>query len=106
LRADGGLLQLAALWDEWTDPATGQRIISHTIITTTANATMAPVHNRIPVVLDEAGVELWLDPSVTDPAVVLPLLVPCPDDVLVAHEVSKAVGNARNDGPELIAPIG
>jgi len=103
-RADGEPLALAGLWAEWTDAATGERVTSHTIITTAANATMAPFHQRMPVVLDGAGLDLWLDPAVTDPAAVLSLLVPCPDDVLVVYPVSPLVNNVRNDGPELIAP--
>jgi putative SOS response-associated peptidase YedK len=103
-RADGEPLALAGLWAEWTDPATGERVTSHTIITTQANGTMAPFHQRMPVVLDGDGLDLWLDPAATDPAAVLGLLVPCPDDVLTAYPVAPLVNNVRNDGPELIAP--
>jgi putative SOS response-associated peptidase YedK len=103
-RADGEPLALAGLWAEWTDPDSGERVTSHTIITTQANGTMAPFHQRMPVVLDRAGLDLWLDADVTDPAAVLGLLVPCPDDVLAVHPVSPLVNNVRNDGPELIAP--
>ncbi|MGD9891647.1 MAG: SOS response-associated peptidase, partial [Dehalococcoidia bacterium] len=104
-RADGRPLALAGLWTTWRDPTTGEAVTSHTIITTQANGMIAAYHQRMPVVLDDAGVALWLDPTVTDPGVVLPLLAPAPDDLLTAHRVSDEVNNARNDGPQLILPL-
>ena len=66
---------------------------------------MERIHNPMPVVLDRDGIDLWLDDEATDPAEVLGLLMPYPDDVLTAYEVGSEVGNVRNDGPELIAPL-
>jgi putative SOS response-associated peptidase YedK len=104
-RADGRPLALAGLWTEWTDPASGELLTTHTVITCAPNATMAPIHNRMPVVLDGAGLDAWLDPGVEQSADVLPLLVPCADDLLSAYPVSTLVNSARNDGPELIQPL-
>jgi putative SOS response-associated peptidase YedK len=101
-RADGAPLALAGLWTIWQDPATNEAITSHTIVTCAPNRLMASIHDRMPVILDGAGLDLWLDPTLTDPAAVLPLLAPCPDDVLTAYPVSPAVNNVRNDGPDLI----
>jgi putative SOS response-associated peptidase YedK len=104
-RADGDPLTLAGLWTTWTDPESGEVVPSHTIITCSPNGMMEAIHNRMPVVLDREGIDLWLDEEVTDPAEVLPLLVPCPDEALTAYEVGAAVGNMRNDGRDLITPV-
>jgi putative SOS response-associated peptidase YedK len=48
-----------------------ERVVSHTFLTTSANDTIASLHHRKPVIVDAAGVDLWPDPSVTDPAAVL-----------------------------------
>jgi putative SOS response-associated peptidase YedK len=66
---------------------------------------MAPIHNRMPVILDDAGLDAWLDPGVAKATDVLPLLAPCPDDLLTAYPVSTRVNAVRNDGPELIEPL-
>lgn len=103
-RADHEPMALAGLWTVWRDPASGEAVTSHTIITCGPNAVMAPIHHRMPVVLDGAALEAWLDPALTDAAAVLPLLAPCPDDALTIRPVAPLVNNVRNDGPELIAP--
>ena len=103
--ADGEPLALAGLWTRWHDPAHDEDVTSHTIITCGPNDMMAAIHNRMPAILDEAGVDLWLDPAVRDPEAVLPLLVPCADDVLTAYPVAPLVNRVGNDGPDLIAPL-
>lgn len=101
----GGPLALAGLWTTWRDPATGESVVSHTVITTSANAMMRQYHHRMPVILEGGALDLWLDAAVTDPSVVLPVLQPAPDDLLVATPVSTDVNNARHDGPQLILPL-
>lgn len=105
-RRDGTPLFLAGLWSTWTDPETGESLTSHTIITTHANNFMAPIHSRMPVVLEGAALDAWLDPGMTDPAAAMALLQTCPDDTLTAYPVGPEVGNIRNDSPELIAQVG
>ena len=83
-RTDGRPLALAALWTTWTDPATRSVVTSHVIITCEPNALMRRFHHRLPVVLDGDALDAWLDPTVRDPAAVLSLLRPCPDDLLRA----------------------
>jgi putative SOS response-associated peptidase YedK len=102
--ADDGPIALAGLWTTWTDPDSGESVTSHTVITTEANDWMRSLHTRMPVILQGEALELWLDPSVTEREPVQAVLVPPPDDALVAHEVSTQVNNVRNDGPELIQP--
>jgi putative SOS response-associated peptidase YedK len=58
--ADGGVLSSAGLWDRWKNPETGEPVISCTIIVTDANALTRPIHDRMPVVLDEANIGPWL----------------------------------------------
>lgn len=105
-RADGAPLAFAGLWTAWQDPAGGETFTSHTIITCPPNRFMAPIHHRMPVLLDRAGMDGWLDPSLTEPQAVVPVLAPCPDDLLVAHPVRPLVNHVRNEGPELIQSAG
>lgn len=106
-RADGRPLAVAGLWAAWRDREAGPDapwLHSCTVITTSANGTMAPVHDRMPVILPEEHWAEWLDPSNRELAALQRLLVPAADDVLTMHEVSRDVNNVRNKGPELIAP--
>jgi putative SOS response-associated peptidase YedK len=100
---DGSLLAFAALWERWTRPDDGESIDSFAILTTEANAVVGTLHNRMPVILAPADVTLWLDRE-TPADVLQGLLVPCPEERLAMHPVSRAVGSVRNDDPTLIAP--
>lgn len=107
-RADGAPLAIAGLWTTWrekTGPPDGPWLHSCTIITTAANAAMAPVHDRMPVILPAQAWSEWLDPAEEDIATLSALLVPEADDILVMHPVSTQVNNVRNKGAELILPI-
>ena len=104
-RADGGPLALAGLWSEWVEPASGELVTSHTVITCAANAFMAAIHDRMPVILTGAALDEWLDPAIDRPADVLPLAGPCPDGLLTAYPVAPLVNGVHNDGPELIQPV-
>ena len=95
---------LAGLWDLWLD-AEGRPLRTCTIITTPANATMAPVHHRMPVVVPADAWEEWLRPEPLRPGRLSELLAPAPDDLLDAHPVTTAVNKAGNDGPELVLPV-
>jgi putative SOS response-associated peptidase YedK len=102
---DEPLFAFAGLWDAWTSP-TGEEVRSYTIITCEANAFMAPIHNRMPVILSREAEEDWLNPDVVEPERLLPLLQPYPADRMAAHPVSRAVNNPRNDSPNLVQPVG
>lgn len=106
-RADGRPLAFAGLWDRWRNPAGdgGDRLRSTSIITTTPNDLMATLHDRMPVILPPERWAEWLDPTNHDVEALQGLLVPAAPDLLVVHPVSTAVGNVRNDGPELVLPI-
>jgi putative SOS response-associated peptidase YedK len=102
--ADGTLLAFAGLWERWTRPEDEEVIDSFTIVTTEANDRMRPLHDRMPVILAHEAVVRWLDPA-SEPDALSDLLGPCPDPRLALHPVTRAVGNVRNEGPELIAAI-
>ena len=82
-------------------PRSDHWLQSYTIITTEANELMAPVHNRMPVILHPGDFDRWLDREVTDQPPI-DLLRPFPADEMEAFEVSKDVGNVKNNSPELL----
>jgi putative SOS response-associated peptidase YedK len=100
-RADGDPMAFAGIWEGWRSPE-GEILRSFAILTTTANARMADLHERMPVILDQRDWSAWLGERESDPVA---LLKPAPDDVLTRWPVGKQVGNVRNDGPELLAPL-
>ena len=99
-RPDGRPFVFAGIASPWTHPVTGEVTTRFAIITTTANQLVAPVHDRMPVVLDPADFERWLDPEAGG----RDLLRPCPAEWLEATLVSPRVNNPANDDPECIAP--
>jgi putative SOS response-associated peptidase YedK len=101
---NGQPVAFAGLWDTWYN-AEGRALRTCAIVTTAANATMAPVHHRMPVVLSSDTWDEWLRPATTPPQPA-PRTPPAPPpDVLNCHMVSTAVNSARNEGPELIGPV-
>jgi putative SOS response-associated peptidase YedK len=104
-RADGRPLVLAGLWDGWRDPATDTVRRTFTIVTTRPNATMAELHDRMPVMLDDPDWPTWLDPASADPGELVGLLESRDGPELVLRSVSRLVNNVRNDGPELVVPL-
>lgn len=97
-----GPLAFAGLWDAWQHGH--ERIESCTILTTAANPQVAPLHERMPVMLAPEQYALWLDPEVQQPERLRPLLRPWPG-ALTIHPVSRAVNSPGHDGPELIEPL-
>ena len=105
-RRDGQPMAFAGLWEVWRDPENPDADLLRTcaIVTTAANDLMAPIHDRIPVVLDPEDWEQWLDPSVeADKA--RSLLVTPPSEWFEVFPVSSRVNNVVNDGPELLDPV-
>src|SRR5436853_163136 len=76
----------------------GEVIESTTIVTTSANELLRPLHERMPVILPPEHYALWLDPRHEEPSDLLPLLVPYPDRLLTVYRVSNWVSNARHEG--------
>ena len=75
------------------------------IVTTRPNELVAPIHNRMPVILPAEHERLWLDPSMQEPEAVLPLLAPYPSALMEAYRVAPLVNSFQNEGPELIQPL-
>jgi putative SOS response-associated peptidase YedK len=102
----GGVLAFAGLWETWRPRGDeGERLVSATIVTTGANAVVAPVHDRMPVCLPPDAWAEWLDPANDDVLALTSLLVPAPEDLLEVRPVGPLVGNVANDGPELLAEV-
>ena len=103
-RADRAILSVAGIWERWVDPA-GVEVQTFAVITTGANGFMAPIHDRMPVILEPGDEDIWLSAD-TDPAALHALLVPCAEGRLAAHEVSSVINSPRNNAPELLKPVG
>ncbi|HEY8772523.1 MAG TPA: SOS response-associated peptidase [Candidatus Limnocylindria bacterium] len=103
-RADGEPLALAGVWAIWRNPETAARVYTCSILTTDPNELVARLHDRMPVVLDPADWDAWLNES-TPPTELRPMLRPAPAATLDAYAVSPAVNNVRNEGRELLAPL-
>lgn len=95
----------AGLYEEWLDRQTGEVLETCTIITTTANEVLKPVHDRMPVILMANDYDEWLDENVTDTERLQRLLVPYSADAMASHAVSRAVNIATTDEAGLILPV-
>jgi putative SOS response-associated peptidase YedK len=100
-RADQEPLAFAGIWEGWRSPD-GDILRTYAIVTTTANAQMSVLHERMPVILEAADWPAWLGEAPGDPA---SPLRPSPEGILRLWPVDKRVGNIRNDGPELLEPL-
>jgi putative SOS response-associated peptidase YedK len=100
-RKDGGPLGLAGIWEEWKSPD-GSSLDTFSILTTTANKLVAPIHDRMPVLLAPDEYPTWLNRHLTDPDQLKPLYQPFPADLLEAYPVSESVNSPRNNSPENI----
>ena len=98
------LTVMAGLWSVWRSP-TGERIPTCTIITTDANEAVAPIHDRMPVILPEAAWPAWLGEAEQSPDGLKGVLRPLAPEQLEIWPVDKRVGNVRNDGAELVVPL-
>jgi len=98
---DGGEFAMAGLWERWRDRERGEAIESFTIITTVANALVAPIHDRMPVLVDPANFDAWL--TAAEPP--MGLLRPYAAAAMEAYPVSRAVNRPAQDEPSLIEPL-
>jgi putative SOS response-associated peptidase YedK len=101
---DGTSLAFAGLWEVWRRDPGGDPLRSCVVITTTANELLAPLHNRMPVVLSPDAWDSWLDRANDDVEALRRLLVPAPAADFEAYPVGPLVNNVANDGPELVWP--
>lgn len=95
---DGALLAFAGLWERWRTPE-GAHLVTYTVITTAANALVAPVHNRMPVILAPEEYAQWL--TLEDAR---ELMRPCALEMLMAYPVSARVNRPQANDAELVQP--
>jgi putative SOS response-associated peptidase YedK len=106
---DGSVLAMAGLYEIWRDPSKPEDAEDRfrwtcTVLTTEATDDLGRIHDRMPLLVDRERRHSWLDPRT--PATELPgLLTPAQLTGLTAYPVSTAVGNVRNNGPELVDPL-
>ena len=100
----GGTIAFAGLHESWMG-ANGSEIDTACIITTTANATVGTIHERMPVVIAPGDYERWLDTRANPPGSVVDLLRPAPENLFEMVAVSTRVNAARDDDPGLIEPV-
>jgi putative SOS response-associated peptidase YedK len=101
---EGQLFAFAGLWDRWKDPS-GNWMKTCSILTTTPNAVTAPVHDRMPVILDPDAYDLWLDPGMTDVATESEVLKPCDARLMRCYPLSTRINHVANDDEECSAPV-
>jgi len=104
-RVGGGTpFAMAGLWEIWRGPDDA-RVESCTILTTRANPLLAPLHERMPVILRPEHHAIWLDPDLRDAGPLEQLFEPFPAESMDAYPVGVAVNRVGNDSPALIAPL-
>ena len=103
-RADGAPFAMAGLWDCWRPPE-GDPVASCTIVTTRANDLLAPLHDRMPVILAPEVWDAWLDPASHETEALTALLQPAPAEGWVSYAVDVRVNQARHDEPSNVEPV-
>ncbi len=97
-------MTFAGLWDAWRAPD-GKTIKSFTIITTQPNDLLAALHDRMPVLIAPDRWAEWLGEIGTTQDQLKAMLAPYPSGLMAVWPVGKAVGNVRNDSPDLFEPL-
>ena len=101
---EGQVFAFAGLWDRWKDPSSNW-IKTCSILTTTPNAVTAPVHDRMPVILDPDCYDLWLDPGMQNMRAVCDLLKPYDAKSMRSYPVSTRINNVANEDEECSTPV-
>ncbi|MBK6520565.1 MAG: SOS response-associated peptidase [Polyangiaceae bacterium] len=106
---EGGLLLMAGLWDRWFDEAAARKVCTFAIVTTDASDDVAPLHDRMPVILTPEALATWLAVPVagaggaTEEAL-REIMAPRPHGTLDKTRVSRRVGSVKNDDPQCLLP--
>ena len=103
-KPDDSIFAFAGLWDRWRETEDSDPVESFTIITTTPNALLATIHNRMPVIVKRGDYQRWLDPASRDDEV-KSILAPYPEGELEAYPVSSHVNSPKNDDPDCVAGV-
>ena len=102
-RPDGDLFAFAGVWAALPARDGSGDLHSCAIVTCEPNELIRPIHDRMPVILSPTHEARWLEPDLAE-GDLLSLLVPAPEELLVAREVIDAVNDVREDGPHLLEP--
>jgi putative SOS response-associated peptidase YedK len=102
--SDAPIFSFAGLYDQWHNPE-GVTVSTYTIVTCDANALVAPVHDRMPVILSRAAEERWLSPDPVTPGELKQILVPYVAGGMEAIPVSDLVNNTATDDERVIQPV-
>jgi putative SOS response-associated peptidase YedK len=100
-KISGEPFAFAGLWETWTGP-NGEELETAAIVTTAANKTLAPIHDRMPVIVPPDAFDLWLDSANVDPMTASALIHPAPENWLEAYPISTDVNRVANDNPKLL----
>ena len=100
----GAPFAFAGLWETWTGP-NGEELETAAIVTTNANRTLSPIHDRMPVVVPPEAFDLWLDSATVDATTAAALIQPAPENFFEAYPVSTNVNRVANDNPKLLDPF-
>ena len=103
--ADGNPMAFAGLWERWKDRVAGDVLHTFSIITGPPNELVAPIHNRMPVIMPPGAWHRWLGEEEADADELLALLQPYPAELMRAYPVGQRVGNVRNNDPTLLDPL-
>jgi putative SOS response-associated peptidase YedK len=98
------LFAFAGLWDRWKE-SSGNWVKTCSILTTTPNAVTAPVHDRMPVILDRDGYDLWLDPGMQNLAAASDLLKPYDARLMRCFPIGTRINHVANDDEECSRPV-
>jgi len=93
---------LAAIWEGWRHPESGELARTFCVVTTDANELVADIHNRMPVILPPQAYDRWLSTIEPDPR---DLLVPFPAEPMMMWPISTQVNKPENDDPEILEPF-
>lgn len=101
---DSPLFGFAGLWESWHAP-TGETVETCSILTTSSNELLRPLHDRMPVILDPSDFERWLVPDVQTAETLRALMVSFPADRMQRFRVSTLVNSPKNETAECVRPI-
>lgn len=103
--ADSGLMAFAGIWERWKAPEDGTGLETFSILTTFSNELIAPLHDRMPVILRPTDYSLWLDPLIQDLGELKHLYQPLRSEMLEMHRVTPLMNSPKFTGPECIVPL-
>ncbi len=101
---DGVPMAFAGIWDVWNE-SDGKAVETFSILTTSANSLVMPIHDRMPVMFQPSDFDLWLDRSMNDPEKLCPLYQPCSSEILQSWQVSSVVNSPAHETEDCLLPV-